>query len=143
MADNVTLTTGSVSPPSGTIIAADEITIDGATAKVQRVKLVHGVAGSGVDASATNPVPTTEGGTYGYAAGTTAGTVDVPTGACVKRVAVLAGSGGSVTVTIAGGATITIPAGGEFDEQIPGQATAGGDVVISGTVSTYYVSWTT
>jgi hypothetical protein len=83
----------------------------------------------------------TEGGTYGYAAGTAAGTVDVPTGARVKRVSVLAGSGGSATVTIAGGNTITIPASGSFDEQIPGQATAGADVVIGGTVASYYVSW--
>jgi hypothetical protein len=45
MADNVTVTAG-----SGTTIAADEITIDGATAKVQRVKPVFGAAGSGADA---------------------------------------------------------------------------------------------
>jgi hypothetical protein len=44
-------------------------------------------------------------------------------------------------VTIGTGDTITIPAGGSFDEQIPGQATAGADVVIGGTVSTYYVAW--
>lgn len=45
MADNVTITAG-----SGTTIAADEITIDGATAKVQRVKPVFGAPGSGADA---------------------------------------------------------------------------------------------
>jgi hypothetical protein len=67
--------------------------------------------------------------------------VDVPTGARVKRVSVLAGSGGSATITIAGGNTITVPASGGFDEQIPGKATAGGDVVIGGTVASYYVSW--
>ena len=45
MADNITVT-----PGSGATIAADEITIDGASALVQRVKLVTGVAGSGQDA---------------------------------------------------------------------------------------------
>jgi hypothetical protein len=84
---------------------------------------------------------TTDAGTYGYAAGTAAATVDVPAGASVKRVTVLAGSGGSATITIAGGNTITIPASGSFDEQIPGVATAGADVVIGGTVASYYVSW--
>lgn len=81
-------------------------------------------------------------GTYGYAAGTAAGTVDVPVDAQVKRVSVIAGSGGTATVTIAGGATITIPAGGSFDEQIPGDTAAGADVVIGGTVASYYVGWT-
>lgn len=45
MADNIDVT-----PGTGKTIAADEITIDGATALVQRVKLVTGVAGSGQDA---------------------------------------------------------------------------------------------
>lgn len=86
-------------------------------------------------------LPTIDGGTYGYAAGTATATVDVPAGARVKRVSVLAGSGGSATVTIAGGNTITIPANTYFDEQIPGLAALGGDVVIGGSVNTYYVSW--
>lgn len=85
----------------------------------------------------------TESGAYDYRSGTAAAIVDVPAGARVKRVSVLAGDSGSVTVAIAGGATITIPAGGSFDEQIPGLALAGGDVVIGGTVATYYVSWVT
>lgn len=81
-------------------------------------------------------------GTFGYAAGTTATTVDVPSGARVKRVSVIpASSGGAATVTIAGGSTITIPAGSGFDEQIAGDVTAGGDVVIGGNVASYYVSW--
>lgn len=84
---------------------------------------------------------TTDAGTFGYAAGTAAATVDVPAGASVKRVSVLAGSGGAATVTIAGGNPISVPAAGSFDEQIPGVATAGGDVVIGGTVASYYVSW--
>lgn len=45
MADNVQVTAG-----SGTTIAADEVTIDGALAKVQRVKPVFGAPGSGADA---------------------------------------------------------------------------------------------
>lgn len=45
MVDNVQVTAG-----SGTTIAADEITIDGALAKVQRVKPVFGAPGSGADA---------------------------------------------------------------------------------------------
>jgi hypothetical protein len=49
MSDNVSIV--------GETIAADEVTIDGALAKVQRVKVVHGVAGSGVDASTSNPLP--------------------------------------------------------------------------------------
>lgn len=104
---------------------------------------VLGIDGSDsvVPADATFGLATREVGTYGYAAGTSATTVDVPAGARAKRVSVLAGSGGSATVTIAGGNTITIPASGSFDEQIPGLATAGGDVVIGGTVASYYVSW--
>jgi hypothetical protein len=80
-------------------------------------------------------------GTYAYAAGTAASTIDVPAGGRVKRVSVIAGASASATVTIAGGATITIPAGGSFDEQIPGDATTGGDVVIGGTVQAFYVAW--
>jgi hypothetical protein len=89
---------------------------------VQRLKAVFGADSDAVD-------------------GTAAATVDVPAGARVKRVSVIAGSGGTATVTIAGGATITIPAGGSFDEQIPGDATVGADVVIGGTVTSYYVGW--
>lgn len=81
-------------------------------------------------------------GTYGYDAGTSTGTVDVPTGARLKRVSVLAGSGASATVTIGGGDTITVIAGGSFDEQIAGDAT-GADVVIGGTIQSYYVAWVT
>lgn len=81
-------------------------------------------------------------GTYGYAAGTSAATVDVPAGARVKRVSVLAGQG-TATITIAGGVTITVPTGAAFDETIPGDATLGADVVVGGTVAAYYVAWTT
>ena len=82
-------------------------------------------------------------GTYAYASGTSAGTVDVPSGARVKRVSVLAGVSAGATITIAGGTTITVVAGTSFDEQIPGDATLGGDVVIGGTIQSYYVAWTT
>lgn len=81
-------------------------------------------------------------GTYAYAAGTAATTVDIPSGARARRVTVRAG-GIPATVTIAGGATITVLAGDAFDEQIPGDATLGGDVVIGGGVTSYYVAWTT
>ena len=47
----------------------------------------------------------------------------------------------AATVSIAGGATITVPANATFDEQIPGQATSGGDVLIGGTPASYYVAW--
>jgi hypothetical protein len=57
MADNVEVTAG-----TGTTIAADEVTIDGAVAKVQRVKVSWGVAGAAVDASASNPFPTVQTG---------------------------------------------------------------------------------
>ncbi|MCA1571709.1 MAG: hypothetical protein LC798_15625 [Chloroflexi bacterium] len=79
---------------------------------------------------------------YGYAAGTAATTVDVPAGARVRRVSVIAGTSVAATVTIAGGDTITIPAGAAFDEQIPGDVAMAADVVIGGTVQAYYVSWT-
>lgn len=79
-------------------------------------------------------------GTYTYAAGTAPATVDVPATARLKRVSIIAGTGGTATVTIGGGATITIPAGGSFDEQLAGTAT-NADVVIGGTVSSYYVAW--
>jgi hypothetical protein len=83
-------------------------------------------------------------GTFGYAAGTAAGNVDVPTGARIKRVSVIAGAAAGATVTILGGNTITIPAGGAFDEQVPGDATATSatnEVVVGGTIQSYYVAW--
>lgn len=83
----------------------------------------------------------TDSGTYGYAAGTATGTIDVPSGARLKRVAVIANASSATTVTIGGGATITIPSGGSFDEQVPGSA-LGADVVIAGGApQSYYVSW--
>lgn len=82
-------------------------------------------------------------GTYAYAAGVVAATIDVPAGARVTRVTLLASSAGTATVTIAGGATITLPASTSFDEVIRGDAPLGGDVVIAGNVASYYVAWVT
>lgn len=103
----------------------------------------------GVLVSATNPdgtpytLPVTlSAGAFGYAAGTAAATVDVPAGARVRSVSVLAGAG-SATITIGGGATITVPTGLSFTEQIVGDVALGADVVIGGTPASYYVSWTT
>lgn len=84
-------------------------------------------------------VATEEHGLFGYASGTGATTVDVPTGARLKRVLVRAGSGNAVTVTIGGGNTITVPVSTAFEETIPGKTA--GDVVIAGTPANYFVSW--
>lgn len=83
-------------------------------------------------------------GTFGYAAGTAAGNVNVPTGAKLTRVRVLAGSAVGATVTILGGDTITIPAGSAFNEEIDGDATgtsSTSEVVIGGTVQAYFIAW--
>jgi hypothetical protein len=81
-------------------------------------------------------------GTFAYAAGTAAGTVDVPAGAKLREVTVLAGASVGATVTIGGGNTITVVAGGAFTATHFG-ATVNLDVVIGGTVQAYYVGWTT
>lgn len=52
MADNIDIT-----PGTGKTVSTDEVTIDGAAAHVQRVKVVHGTAGNGVDASSSDPLP--------------------------------------------------------------------------------------
>lgn len=80
-------------------------------------------------------------GTFAYAAGTAAATVDVPAGGRARFVTVLAGAG-PATIVIAGGATITVPAGGSLDIPIVGDTAAGADVVIGGTVASYLVTWT-
>ncbi len=81
-------------------------------------------------------------GTFAYAAGVIAATVDVPAGARVRRVAVVASPSAAATIVIAGGGVITVPAGMTFDEHLVGDATAGGDVAIGGTPASYYVAWT-
>lgn len=80
--------------------------------------------------------------TFGYAAGTAAGTVDVPAGARLRSVRVTA-TGTAATIAIAGGATITVPANATFAEQVVGDVPAGADVVIGGTPAAYFVSWMT
>jgi hypothetical protein len=132
MADDITI--------AGKTIALDEVTIESATKLVARDKIGWGSPGTYNDVDLAHPVPVQEGGTYAYRAGTATGTVDVPTGAQLKRVSVSAGITASATVTIGGGDTITIPAGDAFDEQIPGQAVSA-DVVIGGSIQSYYVSW--
>lgn len=135
MADGV-IVNPSTGVSTATTVAFDDC---GAAGKVQIVKLAISTDGS----VATLPLETLLArGTYGYASGAVAATVDVPAGARVKRISVLA-STTAATVVIAGGATITVPAGGSFDEQILGDATLGGDVVIGGGVTSYYVAWTT
>lgn len=52
MADNIDIT-----PGTGKTVATDEVTIDGASAHVQRVKVTWGAAGSAGDTSAANPLP--------------------------------------------------------------------------------------
>lgn len=123
----------------GKTFAADVATIEGESVIVVRDKMGFGADGEFNDVHSGNPFPTREGGTYGYRAGTAASTVDVPATAHLRRVSVVAGAS-SVTVTIGGGDTITIRAGGAFDEQIPGEA-LGADVVIAGGVDIFYVSW--
>lgn len=108
----------------------------------QVLKVAFGADGVLTLVESTTPLPVTEtAGTYAYAAGTSTGTVDVPAQARLRRVSVAAGSATAATVTIGGGATITVPAGASFDEQIPGAA-VGADVVIGGTIQSYYVAWT-
>jgi hypothetical protein len=81
-------------------------------------------------------------GTLGYDAGTSAGTVDVPAGARARFVSLIAGAS-AATLTVNGGDTITVPAGAAFDREFAGDATLGGDVVIGGTITSYYVEWVT
>jgi hypothetical protein len=70
------------------------------------------------------------------------GTVDVPANARLRTVSVVA-AGSAATLTIAGGAPITVPAGQSFTDQIVGDVPSGADVVIGGTPASYFVSWMT
>lgn len=133
MADNTTLNPGA----GGDVIASDDI----GGVKHQLVKLEYGPADVANQVSLTQPLPVIEGATFGYDAGNAIGTIDVPASALLKRVSVIAGSV-DATITIGGGDIITVPAGGSFDEQIPGRA-VGADVVLGGSVTSYYVSWVT
>jgi arginine repressor len=84
---------------------------------------------------------TRQAGTYAYKSGTAPAAVDVPGGARVTRINVIPGLDASATITIGGGDTITVLAGGYFDEQIEGEA-LGTDVVFGGSIRSYYVAWT-
>lgn len=79
-------------------------------------------------------------GTFGYAAGTVAGTVNVPAGKQLGTVLVHASSSAPATLTLGGGATITIPAGAVFSERVEG-GPFGPAVVIGGSPAAYYISW--
>jgi hypothetical protein len=81
-------------------------------------------------------------GSFGYASGTSAATVNVPAGARVRKVFLVADTGGA-TITIAGGSSIAVPAGVVFDQPVGGDAAKGADVVIGGALKTYYVAWET
>lgn len=81
------------------------------------------------------------GGTYAYAAGTSAATVNVPANGRVQQVYAVSGSGGASTITIAGGDTITVPASTAFSTQITCD-TDNQDVVFAGAnLASYFVSW--
>jgi hypothetical protein len=80
--------------------------------------------------------------TFAYKAGTAAATVNVPADARLMALHVIAGAA-PATVAIAGGDTITVPINGTFAPAIVGDVTLGGDVVIGGTVASYFVSWMT
>lgn len=95
-----------------------------------------------LDTSIQQLVDLLQGGAFGYEAGTAPATIDVPAGAVVKSISVVAAADGVATVVIAGGDTITILEGGGFDERVVGNVGDGADVVIGGAVASYYVSWT-
>jgi hypothetical protein len=129
-----------VQTTGGLILAIDEIASLGA--KLEVVKIDVGAAGAtSGPVSAANPMPVASiDRGRSYAAGVS-GNVSVPSGSRMRRISAIAGTSGG-TVTILGGAAITLPANASFDED-PGNITGTGtstDVQFSGTVS-YYVSW--
>lgn len=85
-------------------------------------------------------VSTVKHGNWAYAAGTSPGTVDVPANARLRSISIRTGSGQTCTFTIAGGNPITVPPSQTFELAVPGKA-LGADVVISGDLANYYVSW--
>lgn len=76
MVDNTTFQTAVATPPSGLVVATDQI----AGVDYQRTKLVWGVDGTATDASATNPLPVTlaNTGANGTAVKVDASSVAVP-----------------------------------------------------------------
>lgn len=95
MADNIAITAG-----SGTTVATDEVTIDGALAHVQRVKPVHGVAGAAVDVSRADGLPVSQG--VLTTTGTMAGVGQTVALACagMASVAVQRTAGGLTTIMV-------------------------------------------
>lgn len=119
---------------------------DGGTTTVimPREKIGFGADGLYVDVEAAHPLPTrAHDGEYGYRSGTAAASIDVPEGARITRVYVVAGVSTGATVQILGGNTIPVLASGAFNEEIPGEAIGQNDddVVITGTIRSYYVAW--
>lgn len=118
---------------------------DGQTYYVPTDKLAFGL-NAGVTVDTATPLPTVSkpAGVFGYHAGAAAATIDVPTGARITRVSVLAGASAAATVQILGGDTITVVAGSAFDETISGDALATvstSEVIVGGTAQAYYVAW--
>lgn len=141
MPDDLTLNTAG----GQKVVLTDQITSrNGATqtdqAHAQVIKLALGDDGIADDIGDDNPVPVREAGTFGYATDTAAGTVNVPAGARLRRVAVIPGSNGATVQIGNGEPTITVPADGDFDESIPGTCVSP-TVTIGGDVESYYVAW--
>lgn len=102
MADNIDIT-----PGTGKTVATDEVTIDGASAHVQRVKVTWGAAGSAADTSASNPLPVTNATVTGIADGrttvTTAGTrVVLASSTACKQVIITAETDNTGYVVVGG-----------------------------------------
>lgn len=102
MADNIDIT-----PGTGKTVATDEVTIDGASAHVQRVKVTWGAAGSAADTSASNPLPVTNATVTGIADGrttvTTAGTrVALASSTTCKQVVITAETDNTGYVVVGG-----------------------------------------
>lgn len=83
--------------------------------------------------------------TFAYASGTAAGTALVPAGARVKQVLAMTGEAAAGTVYVAGGTAIVLPAvtgsRSTLDLHVDDDAAEGADVVFTGSIVTYTVTW--
>lgn len=117
MSDNIDVT-----PGVGKTVATDEVTIDGATVQVQRIKPTFGTPGSAVDVSSSNPLPVVQTGALsvgqsgswsvsvtGTAAVTQSGTWNVGTVTAVTSITNPVAATQSGTWNIGTLATITNP----------------------------------
>lgn len=90
------------------------------------------------------PVPPQPGnvntGAYGYAAGTSAATVNVPSNGKVIGITLLATSAGAATWVVGAGATVTAPASAQIASGVNGQL-VGGTITFAGSVASYLVEW--